>query len=330
MPYLIDNHDTHDPRLNLALEEHCLRSPAHSRDYLLLYINEPAVIVGRHQNVLEEIDHRYVSDKGIHVVRRISGGGAVYHDFGNLNFSFIGPYNRFSLKNIGRCLAPLLGALHKMGVRAELNAMNDIVINDRKISGNAQFSNTHRIVVHGTLLFDTDLEALHQVLKSTSDHITSRARKSIRSPVANISDYLTRPVDMAGFRQRLLAAVASAAGPVEKRTLSDRDWDAVYRLAEDKYNRWQWNWGKSPSFQVRKAGRFGSRRLSTRIDVTKGRIAAINMDTDIAANGILEKLQGRLIGLRYDFKEIQDIVNGLSFKGMAEFIPAAQMVNLLY
>jgi lipoate-protein ligase A len=330
MNYLINNREITDSRLNLALEEYCLRNLPQDRDYLLLYINDPAVVVGRHQNVLEEIDDRYVQDKGIQVVRRISGGGAVYHDRGNLNFSFIGRFGHDSLKNVGRCLAPLLAALSKLGVNAETNALNDIVVNGNKISGNAQFSNTRRIVVHGTLLFNADLNILRKALTPLSKHITSRAKKSIRSPVANISDYLKQSITMEQFQQKILEAVTAATGPVKRFDLSTRDWDAVYRLAENKYFQWQWNRGKSPPFKVQKSARFENKELEARIDVKNGLITAVSVNANIATNGMLAELKQRLVGIRYDFKEIENTVSGINLWGRKEITTEAQMVELLY
>ena len=330
MMYQIDNRKITDARLNLALEEYCLRNLPHDRDYLLSYINDPAVVVGRHQNVLEEIDDRYVQDRGIQVVRRISGGGAVYHDHGNLNFSFIGRFSRDSLKNVGRCLTPLLAALGELGVNAETNALNDIVVNGNKISGNAQFSNTHRIVVHGTLLFNADLKVLRKALTPLSTHITSRAKKSIRSPVANISDYLKQSITIEQFQQKIVEAVTVAMGPVERFGLSTMDWDAVYRLAHNKYFQWQWNWGKSPPFKVRKSTSFEDKELEARIDVKRGHITDVSVNANIATSGMLAQLKQQLVGIRYDFKEIQNAVSRINLQGNKKIMPKAQMVDLLY
>ncbi len=330
MPYLIDNKDIHDPCLNLALEEYCLRNLEGEKDYLLFYVNEPSVIVGRHQNILEEINYRYVRENGIRVVRRISGGGAVYQDYGNLNFSIIKKFNRLSLANIKKNLAPLLVTLKNLGVAANINDRNGVEINGRKISGSAQFSNTRRIVVHGTLLFDTDLGALRKALNSNSNHIQSKALKSIKSPVTNIADSLAQPVDMDGFRQRLIAAMACQGEELKKLHISGRQWEQIYRLAQKKYNSWAWTWGNSPPYQIHKINWFGSHRIETRMDVNKGHIEAIAIDTDISANGTVEKLQGQLTGIRYEFSKIRDTINELNLRELTEHISSAQLLNHLY
>lgn len=330
MPYLIDNQNTHDPGLNLALEEYCLRNLEGEKNYLLFYVNKPSVIVGRHQNILEEINYRYVSENDIRVVRRISGGGAVYHDYGNLNFSIIKNFNRFSLATINKDLAPLLEALKSLGVDADLNYRNGIEINGQKISGTAQFSNTRRIVVHGTLLFDTDLDALRNALNSKSNHIQSRALKSIRSPVGNLVENLTQPVDMDEFRQRLIAAMSGQGDGLKKRHISDRQWEQIHRLTQEKYNSWEWTWGNSPPYQIHKIDWFGPYRIETRMEVKKGQIEAIAIDTNISANGIVAKLKAQLTGIHYEFSKIRDAITEVDLQSLTQHISAGQLLNHLY
>ena len=330
MPYLIDNKNIHDPRLNLALEEYCLRYLESEKDYLIFYVNEPSVIVGRNQNILEEIDYRYVGDNGIRIVRRISGGGAVYHDYGNLNFSIIKKFNHLSLLNINKDLAPLITALKKLGVNAKLNDRNGIEINGRKISGNAQFSNTRRILVHGTLLFDTDLDALRNALNSKSNHIQSKSLKSIRSPVNNIAENLVQRVGMGEFRRRLIAEIACQKDEIKNYFISGGQWEQIQRLAQEKYNSWDWTWGNSPPYHVHKIDMFGPHRIETRMDVKKGRIEAIAIDTDISANGIVEKLQTRLMGIRYEFNKIRDTTQKMNLKRLTQHISSGQLLNHLY
>lgn len=159
--FVIENNKIDDPRMNLALEEYALRHLDLTHTYLLLYINRPSVIVGRNQNPFQEINSEYIAERGISVVRRLSGGGAVYHDLGNLNYSFITRYDRGDLNNFKKFTAPVIAALRRMGVPAELNPRNDIVANGKKISGTAQYANGKGILTHGTLLFDARLDAVY-------------------------------------------------------------------------------------------------------------------------------------------------------------------------
>ena len=170
----VDNQNEHDPAVNLALEEYVLRNAQTDEDLLLFYINAPSIIIGRHQNTLEEINRDYVEEHGIHIVRRLSGGGAVYHDLGNLNFSFLTGYQPENFRNFKKFTEPVIRALAKLGVLAELNGRNDILVDGRKVSGNAQYLSKNRMVSHGTLLFNSDLSHVTGALHVKDEKITSK------------------------------------------------------------------------------------------------------------------------------------------------------------
>ena len=200
---LIHNHNNYDPRLNLALEEFILRDRKEG-DYLILYINEPSVIIGKHQNVMEEVGLRFVEEQGIPVVRRISGGGAVYHDLGNLNFSVITDHTPERHNNYESFLAPVISTLHTLGVESRLNNRNSLVLNDgRKFSGNAQFASRGRMVSHGTLLFNSNLDALAIALQPDALPLESRAVQSIRSHVVNLESVLESVISIEAFQQNI-------------------------------------------------------------------------------------------------------------------------------
>src|SRR4051794_2619557 len=200
----IDNKGITDPRINLAIEEYALKNLDINETYLLFYINEPSIIIGKNQNTVEEINTEYVEGNGIHIVRRLSGGGAVYHDLGNLNFSFITKDDGESFHNFKKFTEPVVAALHKLGVNAELSGRNDIVVEGRKISGNAMFSTRGRMFSHGTLMLDSEIDAVVSALKVKKEKIESKGIKSVRSRVANISEFLETKVSMEEFRSLLL------------------------------------------------------------------------------------------------------------------------------
>jgi len=310
--YLIDNNDIHDPGLNLALEEYCVRHLNSRHTYLLFYINDPCIVIGRHQNVLEEIDPEFIEEKEIQVLRRISGGGAVYHDQGNLNFSIMQNYDRHSLTGIKQTIGPVVAALRRMGLEAEISKRNDIVVGAKKISGNAQFSNTRRIVIHGTLLFDTDLNTLECALTPRAGGITSQAPKSIPSAVANISDFPGQPADMQHFKHRLVGFIANEFGGLDAYRLSGEVWDRIYHLYGQKYASWEWTYGKSPPFEIHKKSHIQGGCLESWITVKKGCIRRIRIQGGNRAGGLLKKIQSKLTGVRYTGDTIRNALAGLS------------------
>ena len=238
---LFVNNTQTDPYLNLALEEYLLRQ-AIDQPVLLFYINEPAVIIGRNQNTLDEIDPDYIKAQGIHVVRRLSGGGAVFHDLGNLNFSFITP-GREDLHNFAKFTDPVIAVLHQLGIAAELRGKSDIFAHDRKISGNAQYVAQRSMFSHGTLLFDTDIATMLKALNPRQEPVEPRAVQSVRNFVTNIRELLAEDMDIHTFRQRLLTGLF-ADGPVAEYELDADDWQAVAKLADERYRTWEWNYGR--------------------------------------------------------------------------------------
>ncbi|HEY4565848.1 MAG TPA: lipoate--protein ligase, partial [Savagea sp.] len=242
--YFIDNKGITDPRMNLAIEEYAVKTMDVDKDsYLLFYVNEPSIIIGKNQNTIEEINTSFVEDHGIHVVRRISGGGAVYHDHGNLNFSFITKDDGDSFRNFAKFTEPVIEALAQLGVKAELLGRNDILVDGKKISGNAQFATKGRMFSHGTLMFDTEIDTVVKALRVKKDKIESKGIKSIRSRVANISDYLEEPMTIDAFKREILKSVFGGEENIQYVEWTEDDWDNIRKLSEEKYQQWEWNYG---------------------------------------------------------------------------------------
>lgn len=312
----IDNENNFDPRKNLALEEHALRTFDIEHDYLLFYSNEPSVIIGKHQNTIEEINTEFIEQRGIHVVRRLSGGGAVYHDHGNLNFSFITKYDPKHFNNYAQFTGPVIRALKKLGIDAELSGRNDILVEGRKISGNAQFTSRDRMFSHGTLLFDTNLEDVVSALNVNMGKIESKGIKSIRSRVANIAEFLAQPMAIEEFRQFLLENIFEEEGTVPTYAITDADRRGIEELSVGKYGQWEWNYGRSPAFNVQRKKRFGIGEIDMRIDVQEGRIANVKIYGDFFAKNDIAELEVLLKGVRYDK---HDIVEAMKDFHIAEY-----------
>lgn len=298
--YLIDNRDLTDPSINLALEEYCLKNLDPNNDYMLFCINAPSVIVGKHQNPFSEANVAYAMDKGISLIRRISGGGAVYHDHGNLNFSFITAFGSKGLQVFRNLLKPVLLTLEALGVNPELKENNTIFMEGEKISGNAQYTNLNRMLSHGTLLFNADLAVLHQALDSKSDILSSRGVDSTRSKVTNISEHLNVSLDIFRFRQTLTAESEKFFDGLKNYELSKTAWDEIFRLAKDKYQSWAWNYGNSPAFSVRHRIKSGLDKSSIRLHVERGYIRKIEFEEDSPGSVTAAFWEKKLIGKPYD------------------------------
>ncbi len=326
----IENDGNTNPRLNLALEEYALRNFSSSEDYLLFYINEPSIIIGRNQNTLEEINRQYVEESNIHVVRRISGGGAVYHDFGNLNFSFITNHDGQRLNNFKKFTAPVIKVLQQLGLNAELKGRNDIQVNEKKISGTAQFSTGKRMVSHGTLLLDTDLEEVVNALNVKMGKIESKGHKSVRSRVANISEYLDKSLTIKEFRKLLLEGLYEESEPFEKYHLTSGEWQGVHQLKEEKYDTWDWNYGRSPKFNIQRTKRFPVGELDLRIFVEKGYIRDFKIFGDFFGKEPLERLENLFLGTRYEKEDISILLKDIDIKEYFGDLQNNDFIALVY
>ena len=281
MQFLIDNKNSHDPSVNLALEEYAVRNLHPQNEYILLYINDESVILGRHQNAWEEINLNYIKNNLIQVVRRISGGGTVYQDFGNLNFSYITNYEKWKFNNYRLFTTPIINALLDLNIKAELNNQNAIVVGNKKISGNAQFTKRNSMISHGTLLFNSDLDRLARVLEVKKKNIKSRAIKSIPSPVANISDFLKSKMSITGFKKHLINHLFSNAKQIPVFKFSKEEWKEILLLAEKKYQTWDWNFGESPQFTIANFKDSIDGKQETEITIKNGKIIDIKISSNL-------------------------------------------------
>ena len=201
---------TTDPYRNLAIEEYLF---LHSDDdVFMLWQNEPTVVIGKNQNAYAEIDFDFVRKNGVHIARRITGGGAVYHDLGNVNYSFISTQRGKEGLDFAYFTAPMIEALSALGVQAELSGRNDLLVDGKKFSGNAQHASGDRVLHHGTLLFDSDLEALSSALHVDEEKLRARAIRSVRSRVTNLRPYLPAHCDAQGFMAHVADYVARTYG----------------------------------------------------------------------------------------------------------------------
>ncbi|WP_393960157.1 lipoate--protein ligase [Priestia megaterium] len=326
----IDNQKNYDPRINLAIEEYALKYLDINETYLLFYINEPSIIIGKNQNTIEEINTKYVEDQHIHVVRRLSGGGAVYHDKGNLNFSFITKDDGNSFHNFKKFTEPVVEALKKLGVNAELSGRNDLMAEGRKISGNAQFSTKGRMFSHGTLLFDSEIENVVSALKVKKDKIESKGIKSIRNRVANISEFLEQKVTVEEFREMLLRYIFEGEENITEYKLMEKDWEKIHQISKERYQSWDWNYGKSPKFNLQHSHRFPVGQIDVRLEVNKGKIDACTIYGDFFGVGDVQEVQGKLTGVRYEKASIEQALEDVDIPHYFGNITKEEFVELIY
>jgi lipoate-protein ligase A len=327
---LLLNDDNRDPCVNLALEEYCVRNLDTEDPFLLFYVNDPSIIIGKHQNTLEEINLPYVREHAIQVVRRISGGGAVYHDHGNLNFSFIKRFVQGEMLRFEEFTRPVIRALAELGIEAKHGGRNDLTVDGRKISGNAQFTTVHSMFSHGTLLFDSRLDQVNEALNVKMDKIASRSVKSVRSGVANITEFLSRPIAMERFREHLIRSVFEGIDPVPVYRLSRREWDQVHHLADSVYRQWDWNYGMSPRFNIQRVHRFPAGEIDARIDVHEGRISTIRISCDFLGDRDLAGLERGLTGVPYEPAELSAALAAADVEGLPGGLDRNEFVRFLH
>ncbi len=324
----VDNNDVTDPQINLALEEYLLREVDCTEPLVLFYVNEPSVIIGRNQNTIEEIDTAYVQDKGIHVVRRLSGGGAVYHDLGNLNFSFITD-GKDDLHNFGRFTEPVINVLQALGVAAELRGRSDVFADGKKISGNAQYATTSRMFSHGTLLFDTDLGEMLRAINPRRIEIESKAVQSIRNFVTNIRELLPQDMTIDELKAALLTGIFGDEAPAEL-LLTDDDWSKVEQLADRRYRTWDWNIGRSPQYNVQKSERLPVGKVDARIQVSQGRIQSVRLYGDFNGTRPIDELERLLTGVPYERDQLLAALDGVDLGPYLGGLTTDALVTFLY
>lgn len=296
-----------DPRYNLAFEEYIL---THRRegDYLILWQNASSVIVGRNQITAQEVNGDFAAKNGIRVVRRITGGGAVYHDLGNLNYSFLCDADDMAQRTASRFTQPVVAALQGLGLDAEASGRNDILVSGCKVSGTAEHILRGRVLHHGTLLFDSDAQTIAQVLTPDPLKLQSKGIRSVKSRVGNIRGFLPQDMTLPEFWNYLKTALAGSgfvAGSV-----TEEEKQQIRKLQAEKYDTWQWNYGSAPNFQLCCKDRWDGGILEVRLRVDRGKIQDIRIFGDFMALSSCEKLEQALLGCQYQKAAIAEAIEG--------------------
>lgn len=301
-----------DPAFNLALEQYVFDHMDRSQEYFMLWQNKDTVVIGKNQNAFAEVRHKVAQERNISVVRRLSGGGAVYHDLGNLNYTFIlNAKNRAEL-DLHLFCRPIVELLRSLGVPAEANGRNDITIAGKKFSGNAQYLKQDRIMHHGTLMFQSDLSVVADVLNVSSDKFQSKAAKSIKSRVTNIAPFLQSPLSIEEFKALVIKYILKT-DHITPYQFSSEDLAVIQKIKEERYDTYEWNYGYSPSYSVVKKRYFDRcGMLEIHMNYENGIIRGLKFYGDFFGIKDPSLLEEALIGLPLERNTLKKMI--LSYK----------------
>lgn len=326
MKYITNSNN--NPNYNLAFEEYCFKKLNIDDKIVFFWRNNPSVIIGKNQNILEEINEDFIQDNDIKVVRRITGGGAVYHDLGNLNFTFIKKVHNIAEMDLKKYSLPIIKALDKFGIKAELTGRNDITVDSKKISGNSQSLHKGRILHHGTMLIDSDLSVLSKALKARKEKFESNGVKSVRSRVTNIRPFLKYDFSIDELKEELINQLFIQEKKEKKElVLSNEDLENIKELYENKYSTWEWNYGYSPKFNYKNIKRCNAGILEFNIEVKAGYINKIRIFGDFFGNRDVKDIEELLIGTKF-IKE--EVIRKLKYIDLNKYILSITLGDLIY
>ncbi len=307
---LIIDSPSHNAFFNIASEEFLL-TKFPTEDIFLLYINAPSIIVGKFQNTLAEINLDYVNDNNIKVVRRLSGGGAVYHDLGNLNFSFHTLLGTNDFLDFGEFTSPIIKILKDWNINANLEGRNDLLVDGKKFSGNAKLAKGGKMIQHGTILFNSEMNVLSDALKVNPLKFIDKATKSNRQRVTNLIDFLPTGATIEVLKQKLIDEILKDfAGKVYN--LTDQDIQEIEKLAKEKYETWDWNFGFSPNYNFKKATKIPAGFIEIHLDVEKGIIKKAKIFGDFFASKPIEELEDLLIDEKHESDNLNQILSKIN------------------
>ena len=319
-----------DAYYNLAAEEYLIDN--FNEDVVMLWRNDNTVVIGKNQNTIEEINREYVEANDISVVRRLTGGGAVFHDLGNVNYTVIQQYREGLFSNYAYFTETVRDFLQSLGVRAELSGRNDLMIDGKKFSGNAQCVRNGRMMHHGTLMFSSDVKDISGALTPNAKKYESKGIKSVQSRVTNIASHL--PAELAGmdtaeFLERLYAFYHQRFPDAVSYELSPADQTAIRKLADDKYSTWEWNYGASPAFAVSASHKYDFGLVDVRLNVVRGRIKDIRIFGDYFGIRSISELEALLTGIEYRRETIADALSGVALEDHINGMTVEKLTQLI-
>ncbi len=306
---LIIDSPSQDAFFNIASEEYLLNKFP-DEEIFLLYVNSPSIIVGKFQNTLAEINLDFVNRNGIKVVRRLTGGGAVYHDLGNLNFSFHSLNTSGEFMDFSKFTEPVLSLLNNLGVPAKLEGRNDLLVGGMKFSGNAKLVRKNKVIHHGTILINSEMSVLADALKVNPLKFVDKAIKSVRKRVTNLIDFLPNGITTESFKKLLIKEVSNENSKIH--TLSDQEIIEIQKLADEKYSIWDWNFGFSPAYNFKKAIKIPAGFIELHLDADNGIIENVKIFGDFFAMKPIEELENLLKAEKHEINRITQVLSSVN------------------
>lgn len=302
MKYIVNT--SNDPAYNIALEAYAFRELVDEDELFILWINRPAIIVGKHQNTIQEINKEYTDAHDIKVVRRLSGGGAVYHDLNNLNYTIISNKSEEGAFDFKTFSQPVIATLADLGVKAEFTGRNDLEIDGKKFCGNAQAYYKGRMMHHGCLLFDVDMSVLGDALIVSKDKIESKGIKSVRARVTNILNELPEKITVNEFSDKILEKMKETYPDMTEYVLSEDELVKIQESADTQFGTWDWTYGKAPEYTIERNVRYPAGKINTFANVQQSVIKNIKIYGDFFGIKDVEDIEKILIGTKYEYKDV--------------------------
>ncbi len=316
-----------DPYYNLATEEFLTKEM--QEEVCMLWRNRPSVIIGKNQNTLAEINYDYVTAEGISVVRRMSGGGAVFHDLGNINYTFIANKSA-ELGNYERFTRPVIAFLNTLGVEASLSGRNDLVIEGKKISGNAQYVHKNRIMHHGTLLYSAASDVLEKALRVDAEKIKTKGVASVKSRVTNISSYLENPMTPQAFMEKLADFMVKTMPDCRYYDMRAHE-AAITALCDEKYKTWEWNFGYSPKYEFMKKRRFTFGGVEVHLNIGSASVIEnAKIYGDFFSKLPIEELERALCGASHQEDAVRSALQNINVSDYIQGMEQDEFFTLLF
>ena len=317
-----------NPYYNMAFDEYCLESLSIDEPVFYLWQNRPAVIVGFNQEVNTEVNLDYLKENGIDLVRRVTGGGAVYHDLENLNYTIVGRSEDLE-RDYPEYASLLAKALQTLGVPATLSGRNDILVEGRKVSGFAKRVCKNRLMVHGTLMYNVDVDVLTNVLNPSTTKLQSKGIASVRSRVANLCDYLPEIPDIQTFSQRLEEILSNNYTDTEYQ-LTETDLANIQRLTDKKFATWEWNYGHSPKATLVHSARLACGTVEIHLTLAENRIASCHFGGDFLGNLPASDVEKALTGIPYEINEIRKCLSKIEISRYFDRVSVDDLLEMMF